>query len=532
MKVGVYNRYWRTGGGAEKYAGAVAEVLSRDHEVVLLGPDEVDLNALGERLGLDLSACTLRVLRDRPGDVTRASADFDLFVNLSFLNDEPNRAHHGLYVVHFPAGGDHDLSWLQRLAMRTLGPVVRSQSVDTEWREGFYPPEGRRPRVMWTSERAEYLVEALPDQPVPVRVAFVDRRPPEAGPATVRVAVDGELAHELVVGGDGGGGRLARRRAVERVVEVPPRPGRPLVAVTIESDTFVPAELLGGDDDRPLGVALRALHTGTGPRARLGAALGSWYPLLYRPLPQKRFYESYDRVVANSAFTQHWIRRWWQTDSVVLHPPVVMQQRQEKEPIILHVGRFFDARSGHSKKQLELVYAFRRLVEGGRADGWALHLVGGCADADRPYLDRVREAAEGLPVQVHPDAPGAVVRDLYGRASIYWHATGLGEDAEAHPDRLEHFGIATVEAMSAGAVPVVIGLAGQLEVLDDGVEGYHWLTADELVERTASLIEDPARLGELSAAAEQRARDFGVPAFAERLRDLVAEVTGEPAPGP
>jgi hypothetical protein len=31
----------------------------------------------------------------------------------------------------------------------------------------------------------------------------------------------------------------------------------------------------------------------------------------------------------------------------------------------------------------------------------------------------------------------------------------LGEDPERHPDRFEHFGITTVEAMSAGAVPVV-----------------------------------------------------------------------------
>jgi glycosyltransferase involved in cell wall biosynthesis len=150
--------------------------------------------------------------------------------------------------------------------------------------------------------------------------------------------------------------------------------------------------------------------------------------------------------------------------------------------------------------------------------------VGGCAEPDRPYLERVQEAAEGLPVHLHVDAPGPEVRDLYGRASIYWHATGFGEDPEAEPGRLEHFGIATVEAMSGGAVPVVIGLAGQLEVLDDGVEGYHWLTLDQLVERTAHLVADPEQLAAMSAAAEARAQDFGVPAFAERLRTLVAGV--------
>ena len=67
-------------------------------------------------------------------------------INVSFLSDEPNRAAHGLYVVHFPAGGDNDLSAVQRGAIRLLGPIVRSQAVDTEWGEGFYPREGRRPR--------------------------------------------------------------------------------------------------------------------------------------------------------------------------------------------------------------------------------------------------------------------------------------------------------------------------------------------------------------------------------------------------
>ena len=92
---------------------------------------------------------------------------------------------------------------------------------------------------------------------------------------------------------------------------------------------------------------------------------------------------------------------------------------------------------------------------------------------------------------MHLNATGAEVRDLYSRAALFWHATGLGEDEETHPERLEHFGISTVEAMSAGAVPVVIGRAGQLELFEDGIAGYHWQTLDELVARTGQLMADP-----------------------------------------
>jgi glycosyltransferase involved in cell wall biosynthesis len=132
-------------------------------------------------------------------------------------------------------------------------------------------------------------------------------------------------------------------------------------------------------------------------------------------------------------------------------------------------------------------------------------------------------------VTVHVGATGSELRDLYARASIYWHATGLGEDPERAPDRFEHFGITTVEAMSAGAVPVVIGHAGQLEVLDDGVQGYHWRDLDTLIERTERLAADPDLLARFADAAQERARDYGMDAFASRVSDLVDDTLRAPS---
>ena len=127
-------------------------------------------------------------------------------------------------------------------------------------------------------------------------------------------------------------------------------------------------------------------------------------------------------------------------------------------------------------------------------------------------------------VELHVDAPGDELRALYAKASVYWQATGLGEDPDRDPDRLEHFGIATVEAMSAGAVPVVIGLAGQLEIVQAGVSGYHFTTLDELVERTEAVVGDDELRARLSEAAEARAREFSVEAFAERFGAVVRRV--------
>jgi glycosyltransferase involved in cell wall biosynthesis len=94
-----------------------------------------------------------------------------------------------------------------------------------------------------------------------------------------------------------------------------------------------------------------------------------------------------------------------------------------------------------------------------------------------------------------------------------WRLGLLGEDPERHPDRYEHFGITTVEAMSAGAVPVVIDAAGQVEIVEHGATGYRFAGLDDLVSHTGRLIADPAWRAALSAAAERRAHDFGWDAF-------------------
>ena len=137
---------------------------------------------------------------------------------------------------------------------------------------------------------------------------------------------------------------------------------------------------------------------------------------------------------------------------------------------------------------------------------------------------------------LHPDASGAELRDLYARASIFWHAAGLGEDPERHPDRYEHFGITTVEAMSAGAVPVVIDAAGQVEIVEHGAYGLPLRRPRRPGRRhTERLIADPAWRAALSAAAERRAarlrvgRVHGRGAGRDRpvLSDLSRRIAGE-----
>jgi glycosyltransferase involved in cell wall biosynthesis len=292
------------------------------------------------------------------------------------------------------------------------------------------------------------------------------------------------------------------------------------VTVGLESAVWQPSSLGLGADTRVLGVPLAGWYGGSGWRSLVGRAA----PVLATEQGD-RFdaLDSYDRVLSNSAYTQAWVAKMWHRESDVLYPPVTSFLPYEKRPMILGVGRFFVPGTGHNKKQLEMVKAFRQLRAQETTDvsDWELHLVGGCAPEHQSYFERVRAAAEGLPVTLHRDATGAELARLYGEASIFWHAAGMGENPNRHPERQEHFGITTVEAMSAGAVPVVIDAAGQAEIVEAGVSGFRFTTTEELVTATIRLIEDESLRRTMSEAAETRAHTFDWDAFVANVHDKI-----------
>lgn len=520
MKVAVYDRYWPTAGGGEKFAAGIAAALATDHDVTVLAHEPLDLDALGERLQLDLTGAGITVEQieaDRAGAVAAATASYDLFVNASFLSRDANRARRGVYVVHFPGfrpSGRHRALGRIGRAARTLGV---SGGVRVALGDGFYSPESARLHTLhWTSGEAELLVTA----PTPGRhkvTVLVGRYVP-AWVAPIEATVEHEGAALATATITSPEGRRDRRRTVPLTFEVDV-PAEGPVTLVLRSRSWVPHDQGVGADTRVLGVPLAGWYGGSGVAATVAGAV----PLLATEQGEAfDALDSYDAVLSNSRFTQGWVQRMWGRDSGVLYPPVsAFPRAEEKQPIILGVGRFFVPGTGHNKKQLELVTAFRQLVERGQADGWSLHLVGGCAPEHRPYFEQVEAAAEGLPVELHPDASGAELRRLYGEASVFWHAAGLGEDVEKHPERQEHFGITTVEAMSAGAVPVVIDAAGQAEIVEPGISGFRFTTVEELVTHTETLLADAPLRERLSTAAELRAQTFSWDAFTTSVQTQI-----------
>ena len=506
----VYDRYWRSQGGGERHAGMVAQVLAEDGAAVdLIGHEDTDILELGAHLGLDLGKCTYRQVPDR-GDVvlSEVTADYDLFVNATYMSRLVSRARHSAYLCFFPTPADHDLAPWRKALGRRIGPHLSGIKENIEYGKGWFPPEGgRRRQWVWTSGDA---VLSLPYTEKPTLVMELGR-PGIPGDTTLTLA-------------DDSGNVLTKFEVSQEFTKVRYELPESLGGTELHflSDTFVP----GGVDDRTLGVAVSRAHlagAAFGPRQRLAGRA----PWLMRVSAARdlEWLDSYDVVMTNSAYTAGWIERFWGRGSEPLYPPIQVQRlhpSEDREPVILTVGRFFSPGLGHAKRQREMVEAFGQLHMNRALPGWRMVVVGGCEPSQEPYLNEVRTAAAGLPVEVIPNAARAEVERLLSTSSIFWSATGLGESETETPWAAEHFGMTTVEAMAGGCVPVVIDRAGQREIVREGVDGLRFQTLAEMQAATVRVAGDDSLLGALAHSAIDRAQIYDEDAFRDRWRAIAA----------
>ncbi len=509
MRAAVFNAHWKTLGGGEQLAGGVAAALARTHDVELLVNEPFDAIVASERLGFDLVEFPQVPLDQGTRRFLEMSARYDLVVNTSFANTFASRAPRNLYYVHFPVPtGQASALERARWPVTSINPLAAWIERAHGFWLGEFPGNGG-----WTKREARIDLVMPRGVTMPFGLSLSARPWPADRTPHTRVTVGNDTVYDAAVPHRG---RVQVRTVVTgRGVDDP-------IPVRIQSDTFVPRITSGVADDRELGIVVSHVY--------LGRRLPSVRPRDVTPLTSivtggfvNEFLESYQIVAANSAYTTRWVEELWGRKAAVISPPVRLRTPGEKQPIILAVGRFFPNVSGHSKKQLELVEAFRRACGQG-LDGWELHLVGGCNNAERGYVETVRKAAVGLPVRFHVNARGEDLVELFAAASVFWHGAGMGEDLDAHPDRFEHFGISVVEAMSAGAVPVVYRHGGPAAIVGETGCGVLYETVEELAERTRALIADPARLARLSALAIEGAEDYGFDRFAEQLQERVAGI--------
>jgi glycosyltransferase involved in cell wall biosynthesis len=208
-----------------------------------------------------------------------------------------------------------------------------------------------------------------------------------------------------------------------------------------------------------------------------------------------------DAYVANSHLTAARIRRYFNREATVLHPPV-------------ELGRFAPGRVGEHYALVAELMPHKRIdvaIEAFNRLRRPLVVVG-----DGPELRRLRRLA------------GPTVT-LTGRVSDERVAELLSSARALIVTAAEEFGIAAVEALASGRPVIALGAGGVLESVREGETGVYYERAEPDVLAQAVSEFDPLSIDPQACVAA--ASRFGTADFQGRLRALVADaVAAERSP--
>ena len=195
--------------------------------------------------------------------------------------------------------------------------------------------------------------------------------------------------------------------------------------------------------------------------------------------------------------------------------PVYLVPASQSGPVILYTGRL------HPEKGVELlVQAFLRLQAAG-LQGWKLRIIGpwktaqgGGGPAYRETLDAHAKKAGGAIELLEPIFDEAELVAQYRTAAIFAYPS-IAEFGET-------FGLAALEAMAAGAVPVVSALRCFADFILDGKNGrvFDHRAAEpvtDLARVLSELVQAPEERAQLSKAAWATARNYTLPSIAEQF---------------
>jgi glycosyltransferase involved in cell wall biosynthesis len=545
IKIAIYDRYLSTAGGGERYSCKMAEILSYvpGYSVDLVTDIYTDKAGISRGLNLDLSKVELKVFPYISDDYIRGfTQKYHLFINATYLSALPAYGRRNIYLCYFPTPFDVDFGFLHRFLLfffrlpavwilRLASKMTHGFS-EIEVKEGIYQPKRfMLGRGSWTGGKS--VIETGGES----KFALGIKNPLTSPIDNMRVRVE---AHPLPNDPGSRTGEAkkfiyetALSKGQKETVSIPgPGGGKIRYRVNVTSDTFIPSKSHRSSvDSRVLGVAVYS-SGGTNLLKKLLLKLIGYVPLFLVTYPKNhRFLESYQKIISISEYTASWVKILWGKESTILFPPVDTESfacgvRPVKEKIILSVGRFFPEH--HNKKQYELVLTFIKMLEDYPEDmeGYRLYLAGGLAErADhREYVEKIRKLAEGHPVEILENISFDRLASLFKKASIFWHAAGLGEDGDSHPEKFEHFGITTVEAMSAGCIPVVINKGGQKEIIKNGIDGFFFENLEELSRITIDIIKGALDPEPIRKNAVLNCRRFSNNRFEKELLSIISEV--------
>lgn len=539
-KIAIYDRYLSTVGGGERYSCKIAEVLSKQNEfkVDLITDIFADLKKVSRRLNLDLSRVNLKIFPFVSEDyAVRITKKYDLFINATYLSSLPAFGQKNIYLCYFPTPFDVDFKFIHkfllfffRLPARWLFKLagkLSEGSSEIEIEEGLYEPKKfLLRRGSWSSGRVILRVKKSNQ---PLRLGF--KNPDRTGLGLMKVNIklfgDREVSKGFLYNKD-----IELGKGAKETSEIPLSLTRDAPEVLISSDTFIPVETdRSSKDSRKLGVVVYDRRRISLFKKAVLKILG-YIPLFLITFPgDLTFLKTYNKIITISEYSKKWIKKLWGSESTILFPPVDIDSFKvgKKEKIILSVGRFFPEH--HNKKQLELAQTFKQILEqySDEMRGYTLYLVGGVGGrADHlEYVEKIRAVSKNYPIEIITNIGWGELVELFARSYIFWHASGMGEDEKVHPERFEHFGITTVEAMAAGCIPVVINKGGQKEIINNGYDGFFFKDWQELKDITIKIIRGEVDVEKVRKNAISNCRKFSNSNFKKDLISIISKILKE-----
>jgi glycosyltransferase involved in cell wall biosynthesis len=259
-------------------------------------------------------------------------------------------------------------------------------------------------------------------------------------------------------------------------------------------------------------VPLKLMHRYPEIQPRLGA---QWklYSKVYSLVTRSQR-KGVNTIVANSTFTGNVIHQNLKKKALVVYPAidaeniasVTLSNEADREDLVITISRL------RSAKKLDIIPKIAQRVNNAR-----FALIGSADSDSEEVLAKIsQENIElGLKdrVQIFTNVPFWFVLEKMQVAKVI---------LQTQPT--EAFGMAVVEAMASGCVPVVPREGGPwYDVLCEkqGWYGYSYRNADEAAELVKMLLKDEQLRSDVSARGQMRARDFGSLCFERKMLDIM-----------
>ncbi len=511
----VYDKWLDSVGGGEVVAGTIARLLrDKGYDVTIIGGKQFQTSKIKTKLHIDLHDVKFEWVWNDEHKLKEYVKGADVFFNTSFIDYSYGYAKKNFYYTHFPTQAY--MSFKGFIFNTVLMPIC-SRWVD---------------RVEFVTEKSEIMINRRYGAVMQKNNHLLFTRE-KNNSKILSFSLFFENFYKPII--DTISINIKNADIVDKNIRVDPHHNiiHFKYIVKPKSDTFelfidvpgVKDEFHDYPKDRvvllfpktlPLRIADKFLSNFTYKiQTRLRAGL---YVNVIKRL------KSYNKVLANSAFTQKWIMNYWRQKSEIVYPPVelISPTKKARKKSICSIGRFFTL--GHGKKQEVMIEAFKKMYNNGYKD-WELHLIGSVdinSTDSYAFVRRLQKAAKGYPIRFHLNASRTLMEKIASEATIYWHATGYGESPSKNPVGFEHFGIAPIEAISAGCIPVLYNGGGLPEIIRIlNLSNTHlYNTIDELVEKTEEILSEDNSYNYKKVRSIIE-KSFSMQAFEKRILEII-----------